>query len=333
MSDGLVPMPPGGDEQQQHQDDHDVVQHRGPHRRREAAPRVQHPAGHRADPVEEDLRDEEVGEDHRQVPFRPGQLVRVQVDQQEGGRRGHHGQPEQGGGDQGEHPLGIALAAVGVPPGRADQQRDHHRAQDAAEHQVVDRVGQRVGVVVRVGHADCAERPDGHQGAQEAGAPGGQRADGHHAAGPDQAGAFRRRGPLVSGCRLGRRRGWRLLPGVRVAGVLVAGELWRRVIAVAGLAGCRIGLARPDRGLPRARLPRIAILGAAILGVGVGLGHLRVAIALVSTGLGGPPGGAATSWCAAAPGAAATVRAAPPSLGRWRIHPAPRAFRRPRASC
>ncbi len=118
-------------------------------------------AGQRAHPVEEDLRDEEVGEDHHQVALRPGDGVRVQVHQQAGGQRGHHRQDEQRDRGQGEHPLVVGLAAVGVPLGRADQQRDHHAGQDAAEHQVVHRVGQRVGVVVGVGHAQSrrARRP------------------------------------------------------------------------------------------------------------------------------------------------------------------------------
>jgi hypothetical protein len=77
-------------------------------------------------------------------------LMRVQVDQRARQQRGQHGDHQQGQRAEGEHPLRVRLAAVRVALGRPDQQRHHHAGEDAAEHQVVDGVRQRVGVVVRV---------------------------------------------------------------------------------------------------------------------------------------------------------------------------------------
>ena len=138
-------------------DDDQVVDHRGPHRRGEPAAGVQDRPDQRAHPVEEDLRDEQVGPHHHQVVL-GGEMAarravdggRVQGDQRGRQQHGHHGDPQQGHRAQGEHPLRVGLAPVRVAPGRADQQRHHHAGEDAAEHQVVDRVRQRVGVVVRV---------------------------------------------------------------------------------------------------------------------------------------------------------------------------------------
>ena len=216
--DGVVPMPPVAMNSSRTQDHDDVVEDGGPHGRGEGAARVEDPAGQRAHTVEEDLRDEEKGEDHHQVVFGPGDRVGVQVNQQARGERGHHGENEQGAGGQGEHPLVVGLAAVGVPFGRADQQRDHHAGQDAAQHEVVHRVGQRVGVVVRVGHADHAQRVDQHQRAQETGATRRERAHGHHGAGPEQAAATLRAGSRPVRGRAagagGAGRGWPGPPGV-----------------------------------------------------------------------------------------------------------------------
>ena len=118
---------------------------------------------------------------------------------------------------------------VRVARGRLDQQRHHDAGEDAAQHQVVDGVGQRVGVVVVVGQRPGAERGDEDEGAQEPGDARGERAYRHAGAGPDQA------GPLPGGRR---RRPWRSrrtgrgVSGARVRGGL--GFLGR------GLAGWRV---------------------------------------------------------------------------------------------
>ena len=169
MVEGSVPMPPVAMNSSRTSDHHDVVDDRGPHRRGEVTARVQDRAGQRAHPVEEDLRDEEVREDHHQVVLGAGDGVGVQVDQQARGQRGQHGEPEQRAVTRVNIRWSYASPPSRVPLGRADQQRDHDTGQDAAEHQVVDRVRQRVGVVVRVGDAGHAERIDEHQRAQETG--------------------------------------------------------------------------------------------------------------------------------------------------------------------
>ena len=175
--------------------DHDqVVDDRRPHRRREPAAGVQDRPDQRAHAVEEDLRDEVVGPHHHQVVL-GGQVAagravdgaRVQVDQRPRQQRRHHGDRQQGQRAQGEHALRVRLAAVRVALGRPDQQRHHHAGEDAAEHQVVDGVRQRVRVVVRVAEPGDADRGDQDQGAQEPGAPGDQGADRHAGAGADQA--------------------------------------------------------------------------------------------------------------------------------------------------
>ncbi len=250
-------------------DDHDqVVDHRGPHRRGEPAAGVEDRSDERAHPVEEDLRDEEVGPQHHQVVL-GGQVAarravdggRVQRDQRRGQGRGHHRDAQQGHRAQGEHPLGIGLAAVRVAPGRPDQQRYHHAGEDAAQHQVVDRVRQRVGVVVRVAERGGADRVGQHQGAQEAGASGGQGADGHAHAGADQAGALggagagRPRRPRATGPArpsLGA-RGGRIGTGgrLRVPGPQILGRAAVRP-RHATPAGRRVHRAvRPGRGEPR----------------------------------------------------------------------------------
>jgi hypothetical protein len=148
-------------------------------------PGVQHPTGQRAHPVEEDLRDEEEREDHRQVVLGAGEGVCVQVHQQgrgQGGDQGEGGQRDRG---QGEHPLVVGLAAVGVPLGGVDEQRYHDAGQDAAEHQVIHRVGQGVRVVVRGGDRADAEHVGDDQGAEEPGATGREGAQCHDAAGAD----------------------------------------------------------------------------------------------------------------------------------------------------
>ena len=111
---------------------------------------------------------------------------RVQVDQRARQQRRHHRDHQQGYRAQGEHALRVCLAAIRVALGRPDQERHHHAGKDAAEHQVVDGVRQRVRVVVRVAEPGDADRGDQDQGAQEAGGPGDQSAERHAGAGADQ---------------------------------------------------------------------------------------------------------------------------------------------------
>ncbi len=134
------------------EDDHDVVDDRRPHVGAEPAAHVEDRAEQRVHPVEEDLRDEEVGEHHHDVVLAGVRdVAAVQVDDRPGEQRGHHGDDEQRDHAERVDPLRVPLAPVRVLLGRADQHRDHDRGEDAAEHQVVHGVRQRVGVVVGVG--------------------------------------------------------------------------------------------------------------------------------------------------------------------------------------
>ena len=173
---------------------HDVVDDRSPHRRGEATAGVQDRARERADPVEEDLRQEEVGEDQRQV-VGSGARHAVPVDRGDGhGRRGRddrHAAERQHA--QGEHPLVVGLAAVVALPRSLDQQRHDHAGQDPAEGQVVDRVRHRVGDVVSVAKVLGADRIEQHGGADKPRRARGDGADGHDAAGPGHAGRPGRR--------------------------------------------------------------------------------------------------------------------------------------------
>ena len=69
-------MQPGDRDVQPEDGDHDdVVDDRRPHRRGEAAARVEYRADQRAHPVEEDLRNEEKREDDRQVHGGGGPVI------------------------------------------------------------------------------------------------------------------------------------------------------------------------------------------------------------------------------------------------------------------
>ena len=169
-------------------DDDQVVDDRCPHRCRESAPGIQDRRDEGAHPVEEDLRDEEVRPHHHEIVLGALDGGGIQVDQRPGGQRGHQRDREQRDHAQGEDPLRVGLAVVGIALGRLDQQRHHDAGEDAAQHQVVDGVRQRVGEVVVVGQRQGAERGHEDEGAQEPGDARGERPCRHAGAGPDQAG-------------------------------------------------------------------------------------------------------------------------------------------------
>ena len=151
-----------GDVQAKDGDDDKVVDDRRPHRRREAAARVQDGADQRADAVEEDLRDEEQGKEDRQVQRRGGLrdlAARIQVHDRNGGHGRQQRDASQCRRDQGEHPLVVAVAATGVALGGVHDQRHDDAGEDAAECEVVDDVRQRVGQVV--GQPRCRRPPSG----------------------------------------------------------------------------------------------------------------------------------------------------------------------------
>ena len=174
-----------------------------PHRRGEAAARVEDRTCERTDPVEEDLRDEEPREGHHEGAFLA--MHRRCVDRHEHRRaqRRHQRDHRERDRHEGEHPLVVRAAAVRVPLGRVDEQWHEHAGEDAAEEQVEDRVRERVRVVVGIGDHAGAERVCDHRGPDEPGHPGGERAGRHHPAGADQA--------LGSAWRRARSAGWLLL--------------------------------------------------------------------------------------------------------------------------
>ena len=188
--------------QQGDQDDHDVVDDRRPHVGAEPAAHVEDRAEQRVHPVEEDLRDEEVGEhQHGVVLAGIRDVAAVQVDERPGERSGHHGDDEQRDHAKRVDPPGVPFTPVRVILGRADQHRDHDRGEDAAEHQVVHGVRQGVGVVVGRGERRLAEGDHQHQRAQEPGSPGRERAEGHDPARPGEVGRGGLRRPLRPGRR------------------------------------------------------------------------------------------------------------------------------------
>ncbi len=169
-------------------DDDQVVGHRRPGGSREPFLGVEDRAEQRGDPVEEDLRQQQVGELGGQVLFLAGLVARqVQPGQQ---WRGEHRQPggdHQPDGRGGDEPIGVALTAVriGASPGQeGDRHRGEHAAEQEFEHDVGQRVRHDVGVV------DQREADHRHQGqlGQEAGGPGHDRGDRHRGAGADQPG-------------------------------------------------------------------------------------------------------------------------------------------------
>jgi hypothetical protein len=167
-------------EQQAGDDDDDVVEHRRPHRRGEPPAGVEDGTHDRAGAVEEHLRQEEPREQDRQLALGVRYLgVEVEVDDQRRGEHQQHGRRAEHEHDEREQPLRVRLAAVGVVLGRPHEQRDDDGGEDAAEQQLVDDVRRGVRDVVR--QADAGD-PDGGGDdgrAQEAGQPGGHRADGH----------------------------------------------------------------------------------------------------------------------------------------------------------
>ena len=164
------------DEQQPREDEHDVVEHGGPHRWREAAADVEDGADERPDAVEEDLRQEEAGEEDRHRGH-PG-VAQVEGNDRRGERDGEQGDGPQPDDDQGQQALGVGLAGIVVPPRRGDEQGDDDAGEHPAQQELVDDVGNRVGGVVRI--AD--HRPDRHpddEGAQKAGSSGRNRPERH----------------------------------------------------------------------------------------------------------------------------------------------------------
>ncbi len=149
-----------GDEHQ-HRDD--VVGDRRPHHRAEPAAGVEDLPDQHEHAVEEDLRQAVAGEvdDRRALRGQRGLAVRrVEVDRHHQRRRRHQQQrdaaEEEAG--QGDHPVGVGVAAVRVVLQRPHQLRHQHGVEDAAGQQDVEHVRDRVGDRELVGVQLVAQR-------------------------------------------------------------------------------------------------------------------------------------------------------------------------------
>ena len=235
--------------------DHDhVVDHRRPHVRAEPPAGVQDGAEQRVHPVEEDLRDKEVREDHHHVVLggaraarRPVDVARVQVDQ-----AGTPGMVATTVTVSSEITPSVKIRSAYASPRSGSSLAALTRSgtttlgEDAAEHQVVHGVRQRVGVVVGVRELrGCRARrpartsagtrcpgtracPAPSPGWNEPGSAGCQRSD----AARCQPSARRGCGcgcprcPAVAACRARRasaRRAAAAPAGIRTAGCTFAG--------------------------------------------------------------------------------------------------------------
>jgi hypothetical protein len=168
----------------EHRDGDQVVGDRRPHHRAEPPACVEHLPHQHERAVEEHLR-------HAQPHQQPGglalllealgeqPLVEHQVHEP------RHDQQQDGGGDgeneqaKRDDPLGVGVAAIGVPFHGAHQLRHEDDIEDAAGDQDVQRVGDGVGVVEQVGVEQRADREGDHQQPDGAGDPGDDRPERH----------------------------------------------------------------------------------------------------------------------------------------------------------
>ena len=181
----------------EHRDGDDVGQDRRPHHRPEAALGVEDLAEDDEHAVEEDLRQAQLGEDDRDRPVLRLREAGEQVDQLRRGEHGDDREHQERDHGQGDQAAGERRAAVPVPVHGAHQLRHEDRVQRAAQDQDVDDVRQVVAGVVGVAQGAGGQRGDDHELPDQAGGPGGHRAQGHQPRGAADVGL---------GLRLGLRR-------------------------------------------------------------------------------------------------------------------------------
>ncbi len=163
---------------------------------------VQHRGQQAGQAVEEDLRQQQVAERGDQVLVDRLRGTGHQDGQDRGAGHREHGGHRQEDGGGGQQTLGVRLAAVGLLPPGADQQRDDHTREYPAEQQLVHHVGQGVGEVVVVPDELGADRGGDGRGPDEAGDPADDAPGGHHrAVAGHRAGALVQ---LLAGRRSGR---------------------------------------------------------------------------------------------------------------------------------
>ena len=208
--------------QDERRDLDDVVQHRSPRTRFEQALHVQDGDEQRRQPVEQDLRQQQIGERCGQRPVDVA-VADVEVgeqgssDESDDRRSAEHAQRK------GEDAVDEAPTTVGVLGFCADERRDHDRGQHGTEDNLGDHVRQHVRRLER-GRDRGTEHGKHQHGSDEPGDAAGQRGE-------------RDRPGRLDDARVGvaRKTGRRRVVGIRGVGVWGAGFR-------------RIGLARLGRG-------------------------------------------------------------------------------------
>ena len=136
----------------------DVVHDRREHRCAEPPSGVQHLRQHRVDAVEEDLRKAEPRECRGQVELLLAvPRGRVDPDDPRSGDDSDHGHDEKHNADQGDEPIGVALAVVGVVLHVTDELGDEDRVEGTADDQDVHDVREGVAQIEHVGNSAGAK--------------------------------------------------------------------------------------------------------------------------------------------------------------------------------
>ena len=159
-------------------DGDDVVDHRRPSGRPEDVAVVQDCHEDRCQPVEDHLRQKQIGERRRQglVHLRIG--AEHQPHQQRPGRHRQHGGDQQNGGGQRHQPAHERLAAVGVVAFGAGQDRDEDRREGGLQNQGGDQVRQLIGHREGTGQGG-AQNGSEQDDPDETGDPADQRGQRH----------------------------------------------------------------------------------------------------------------------------------------------------------
>ena len=186
----------------------DVVAHRRPGGRPEYVAGVEDRHEHRRQPVEQHLRQQEIGERRGELAVHLGVVAEHQLDQQRRRRDGQRGGEQQQRRRQGDQTAHECRAAVGVVAFGAGEHGHEDRGERRLQHQRGDQVGQLVGH--REGTGQCGTEDGGDQhDAGESGEPADQGCErhapraGHHRGVGSSGRPARRRGAGPRGSRGG----------------------------------------------------------------------------------------------------------------------------------
>ena len=161
--------------QHERRDLDDVVQHRSPRTRFEQALHVQDGDEQRRQPVEQDLRQQQVGERRGQRSVDVA-VADVEIGEQGSCDEGDDRRATQHAQRQSEDAVDEAAAAVGILGFCADERRDHDRGQHGAEHNLGDHVRQHVRRLERRRDRGTEHREHQHR-SDEPGDAAGQRGE------------------------------------------------------------------------------------------------------------------------------------------------------------